>query len=170
MDALHRIAEARLREAIDRGDRGDFDALPGFGQPLVLDDLSDVPDDLRASFIVCKNAGMLPPEMELRRDLVTLRDLLRACTDEGDRAELQRRLRAREEIRSRGSEMNLCGRQERYSAGEPPSGRPRERVTLKKSHALGASSLRLELLMERHRESAAWRQYGGSLRRRVGGR
>jgi len=68
--------------------------LPGKGQPLRLEDLSRVPDDLRASYILCKGAGFLPEEMQLQRDVLTLRDLIRACSDEGERVTMRRRLNA----------------------------------------------------------------------------
>jgi hypothetical protein len=45
MDTLTKIAEARIREAMERGE---FDDLPGKGRPLVLEDLSRVPEDLRS--------------------------------------------------------------------------------------------------------------------------
>ena len=93
MRALHRLAETRIREAIDRGD---FDDLPGKGRPQRLDDLSRVPADLRAGYILLKNANVLPEELELRKETLTLEDLIRACgEDDAQRAPLQRRLNAR---------------------------------------------------------------------------
>ena len=91
MNFLHQIAEARIRDAIARGD---FDELPGKGQPLELEDLADVPADLRAAHIVCKTAGFLPEELELRRGVLTLRDLISACADDDERVTLRRELNA----------------------------------------------------------------------------
>ncbi|MGH9147546.1 MAG: DnaJ family domain-containing protein, partial [Vicinamibacterales bacterium] len=39
-----RIAENRIREAIDRGE---FENLPGAGQPVNLEEYFSTPDDLR---------------------------------------------------------------------------------------------------------------------------
>ena len=54
MNLLARIAEVRIREAIARGDFAD---LPGKGNPPTVEDLSRVPENLRAGYILLKNAG-----------------------------------------------------------------------------------------------------------------
>jgi hypothetical protein len=80
-----RIAEERILEAQRAGA---FDDLPGKGKPLKLEDLSWVPEDLRIGYMVLKNAHVLPPEAELRRDIHTLEDLLKHVEDEGARRAL----------------------------------------------------------------------------------
>jgi hypothetical protein len=85
VNPLDRIAEERLAEAIARGD---FDDLPGLGRPLEIEDLSRVPEDLRASYLLLRGAGVLPEELELRRQALRLADLLAACTSDGQRAGL----------------------------------------------------------------------------------
>lgn len=82
---FQRIAEQRILEAQRAGA---FDNLPGKGKPLQLDDLSWVPDDLRIGYIVLKNANVLPPEAELRKDIHVLEDLLKHVEDEGERRAL----------------------------------------------------------------------------------
>lgn len=82
MLAFEIIAEQRIREAIERGE---FDRLPGAGQPLKLEDDAMIPPELRMAYKVLKNAGCLPPELELRKEIVTLRDLLRAVEDDGEK-------------------------------------------------------------------------------------
>nr|WP_315988872.1 DnaJ family domain-containing protein [Desulforamulus aquiferis] len=37
-----------------------------------MDDLSHIPDDLRCGYILLKNAGVLPEEMELKKEIVSL--------------------------------------------------------------------------------------------------
>ncbi|WP_039032063.1 DUF1992 domain-containing protein [Leclercia adecarboxylata] len=56
--------------------QGEFDNLPGNGQPLVLDDDSHVPPELRAGYRMLKNAGCLPPELEQRKQALELSQLL----------------------------------------------------------------------------------------------
>ena len=82
MDPLHRLAEQKIEEALREGL---FDNLPGQGLPLVLEDLSRVPPELRASWILLKTHGFLPPELEARKEWLRLEDLLAACTDPGER-------------------------------------------------------------------------------------
>lgn len=83
------IAEERIREALAAGV---FDDLPGQGRPLALDDLEGVPEDLRASVLVLRSAGVLPEELLLRKELLRLSDLIAACEDahEARRLRLER--------------------------------------------------------------------------------
>ena len=82
---LHRIAEQRILEAQREGR---FDNLPGKGKPLELEDLSWVPEDLRIGYHVLKNAHVLPPEVELLKDIHSLEDLLKHVEDESERRSL----------------------------------------------------------------------------------
>lgn len=85
MSYFWRIAEERILEAQRAGA---FDDLPGKGKSLKLEDLSWVPEDLRIGYMVLKNAHVLPPEAELRKDIHTLEDLLKHVEDEGARRAL----------------------------------------------------------------------------------
>ncbi len=89
MSTFWRIAEERIREAQRAGA---FDDLPGKGKPLELEDLSWVPEDLRIGYHILKNAHVLPPEAELRKDIHTLEDLLKHVEDEGERRALAKSL------------------------------------------------------------------------------
>ncbi len=82
---LHSLAEQRIVEAQRAGA---FDNLPGKGKPLELEDLSWVPEDLRISYHVLRNAHVLPPEVELLKDIHILEDLLKHVEDEGERSSL----------------------------------------------------------------------------------
>ncbi|RMG13529.1 MAG: DUF1992 domain-containing protein [Deltaproteobacteria bacterium] len=90
MKAFQRLAEQRIREAIERGD---LDDLPGRGRPLQLEDLSMVPEDLRMAFKVMKNAGVLPEEMQLEKKIARLRELIRLARTRPRRALLEKELR-----------------------------------------------------------------------------
>jgi hypothetical protein len=86
MGWIERIAEERIRAAQDEGL---FDNLPGKGQPLQLDDDSAVPEELRLTFKILRNAGYLPIEMEIRKEIYSLQRLLNATIDEETRRELR---------------------------------------------------------------------------------
>lgn len=93
MDWAASMAEEIIREAQRRGE---FDNLPGAGKPLPeADELAGVPEELRVGFRMLKNAGMLPEEMLLRKEMVTLQDLIGACKEEGERESLARQLNAK---------------------------------------------------------------------------
>lgn len=81
------------RHISDAQRKGEFDNLPGSGEPLVLEDDSHIAPQLRAGYRLLKNAGCLPPELEQRREAVELVDLLKSVRKDDPRhIELSRRL------------------------------------------------------------------------------
>ena len=88
-DPVERLAEARIQEAMARGELSN---LPGEGQPLQLDDRMSVPEELRVAYRLLKNAGFLPPEVQLRRDIAEAEELLLAVTDTNERSKARARL------------------------------------------------------------------------------
>lgn len=90
MDILATIAERKITEAMARGD---LDNLPGAGKPLTMDeDLSGVPAELRMAYKILKNAGFVPPEVELRKEIVSLREMLGTLEDDEQRRTVRRQL------------------------------------------------------------------------------
>ena len=89
MDTFAAIAEHKIREAMERGE---FDNLRGHGQPLVMEDLSGVPEELRMAYKVLKNAGCLPPEVELSNEIESLRRLVIALDEGEERSKKAREL------------------------------------------------------------------------------
>ncbi len=89
MDFFARIAENRILEAIDAGL---FDNLKGKGRPLNLEDDSHIPPELKMAYKILKNADCLPPELELRKEVMTLQDLVAAMEDEAEKLLQMRRL------------------------------------------------------------------------------
>ena len=73
MDMFAIIAERRIQEAMERGE---FDNLPGKGKPIVEEDLSAVPEELCMAYKVLKNAGCVPPEIELTNEVASLRRMI----------------------------------------------------------------------------------------------
>lgn len=87
---IEKIAESRIAEAMERGE---LDNLPGEGRPLQLDDDRLVPESLRAAYRILKNAGYLPPELESRREIRNIEQLLAAAEDESERRQARKKLR-----------------------------------------------------------------------------
>lgn len=88
-DVMDKIAEERIREAIERGE---FDDLPGKGQPLKLEDDSHLPPDLRMAYKILKNADCLPPELELRKEIRTTEALLAGIQDTQEKYKQMKKL------------------------------------------------------------------------------
>lgn len=107
MNLLDQLAEQRIQEALARGE---FTDLPGRGQPLELADDRLIAPELRTAFRLLKNAGCLPPELELRKQIRDLQDLLDGAQAQAGmpgHAQAQRRLhwlrlRLAQEGRSQG--------------------------------------------------------------------
>ncbi|SFQ95829.1 protein of unknown function [Desulfoscipio geothermicus DSM 3669] len=89
MDIVALIAENKIREAMQKGE---FNNLEGKGKPLKPDDLSGVPENLRVPYKILKNAGMLPQELEMEKEIVSLRRLINCCYDKQEKDVLTKKL------------------------------------------------------------------------------
>jgi len=69
---------------------GEFDNLEGKGRPINLDAYFSTPEELRAGYAVLKNAGVLPEEAGLLREINELKSRLEDCRDETKRDGLTR--------------------------------------------------------------------------------
>lgn len=89
MKCLAFIAEQKISQAIEKG------TLKTDGwknKPLDLKDDHMVPDDLKMAYKMLKNAGYLPPEIETRKEIKRLEDLIATTTDEHTRVKQMRKL------------------------------------------------------------------------------
>jgi len=89
MDFVHIIAEEKIKQAMNDGE---FDHLPGKGKPLVIEDLSAIPQDLRMAYSLLKNAKMLEDEQNYRKELMQIEDLIACCHDPEEKLVLQQKL------------------------------------------------------------------------------
>lgn len=91
MDPLSKVAESRIREALDAGQ---LDRFAGKGEPMPPEeDLAHVPEDLRASYRLLKGHGFLPEDLEARRGITEIDLLLAATSSDAERTELEERRR-----------------------------------------------------------------------------
>lgn len=89
LDALHRIAEQRIVKAIEEG------TLKTDGwknRPLPLEDNSFVPEDLKMAYKILKNSGYVPPEVETRKEIQKLEDLILKTEESHVRIKQMRKL------------------------------------------------------------------------------
>ncbi|MBW2095688.1 MAG: DUF1992 domain-containing protein [Deltaproteobacteria bacterium] len=82
MVAFEKIVERKIKEALKEGV---FDDLPGSGHPVDLQDDSSVPEDLRLAYKILKNADCLPPEIQLRKEIRQMEDMLDSIPDEKEK-------------------------------------------------------------------------------------
>ena len=82
MFAFQKIIEKRIQDAQNNGD---FDNHPGKGKPIDLEDDSNIPEDLRLTYKILRNADCLPPELALRKEIRTMEDMLDDIHDEKEK-------------------------------------------------------------------------------------
>lgn len=78
----HKIVERKIKEAEMKGL---FDNLPGQGKPLNFVDESNIPEDLRLAYKILKNANCLPPELDLKKEIRQMEDMLDNIPDEKEK-------------------------------------------------------------------------------------
>ena len=101
MFAFQKIIEKRIQDAQNNGD---FDNLPGKGKPIDLEDDSNIPEDLRLTYKILRNADCLPPEIALRKEIRTMEDMLDHIPDEKEK------FRHIKKINYKIMQLNMMGR------------------------------------------------------------
>lgn len=89
MNPLAFIAEQKIAQAMKEQDLTDSKWK---NRPLPLDDDQFVPEDLKMAYKLLKNSGYLPPEIEERKEVQRLEDLIAATEDEHERVKQMKKL------------------------------------------------------------------------------
>jgi hypothetical protein len=84
-----KIVEERIRKAQKKGV---FDNIPGSGKPIVYEDDRFVPEDLRLAYKILKNAGCVPPEIEIKKEIQRTEDLLADMTETAEKYRTMKKL------------------------------------------------------------------------------
>jgi hypothetical protein len=71
-----KLAEDRIEEAIAKGE---FKDLPGQGRPLDLSEYFAMPAAERAGAALLKNANVVPPEVQLLKEIAELEEAIRSA-------------------------------------------------------------------------------------------
>lgn len=87
--SFHRNVDEKIKEAIADGE---FDNLPGKGKPLDLDAYFATPAHLRMGYSILKSANILPEEMDLLKQIESLRKSLDSCTSQIEKRAIQKQL------------------------------------------------------------------------------
>jgi hypothetical protein len=86
---FEKIVEDRILQAQRQGE---FENLPGSGQPLKFSNDSLVPEDLRLAYKILKNADCTPPEIELKKEIIQTETLLSDMKDTAESYRLLKKL------------------------------------------------------------------------------
>ena len=87
--AFSRIAENRIQEAIASGE---FENLPGSGEPLDFEEYFSTPGDVRMAYSILKAANCVPTEVELLSEISRLEQATGQTTDPDAKRCLQQTL------------------------------------------------------------------------------
>lgn len=89
MDFIAFIAEQKIQKAMEEGD---LNSPRWKNKPLPLDDDHMVPEDLKIAYKLLKNSGYLPPELEERKEIRQVEDLIARTEDEHERLRQMKKL------------------------------------------------------------------------------
>ena len=89
MNSLARIAEQKILEAMQTRS---LTTSKYKNKPLPIENDYNVPDDLKMAYKIMKNSGYLPPEIEERKEVQRLEELIAATEDEHERLQQMRKL------------------------------------------------------------------------------
>jgi len=89
MYSLALIAEQKIAKAMKEKD---FNSPKWKNKPLPLEDDRFVPEDLKIAYKILKNSGYLPPEIEERKEIKRIEDLIAKTEDEHERLKQMKKL------------------------------------------------------------------------------
>jgi DnaJ-like protein len=87
--SFEKLVEQIISEAMAKGE---FDDLAGRGHSIDLNSYFALPEHLRAGYAVLKNAGVIPMEVELLKEVQDLRVALSQCTDEEENRGIRKKI------------------------------------------------------------------------------
>jgi hypothetical protein len=89
---------------------GELRAAPSWGKPLALDDgVDETPVELRLAFKILKNAGVVPHEVEMFRELARLKLALTTANGEEERTLRRRISELQQSIALRLEKLRISG-------------------------------------------------------------
>lgn len=88
-DSFEDLVEAKIKKAMADGA---FTNLQGKGEPLDLNRYYRTPGHLRLGYQVLKNAGFVPEEVRLKKEMEEIREKIRKCRSEKKKNKLMKEL------------------------------------------------------------------------------
>ncbi|KMY65935.1 hypothetical protein AAU61_19810 [Desulfocarbo indianensis] len=93
------LVDAKIKKAIREGQ---FEHLAGKGEPQDLSVYYDAPEHLRVGYHVLKNAGFLPDEVRVKKEMEEIREQLAKAESEEEKKKLRLKLAKRH------AKFNMC--------------------------------------------------------------
>ncbi|MBW2435672.1 MAG: DUF1992 domain-containing protein [Deltaproteobacteria bacterium] len=81
--------EIKIKQAMREGA---FDNLQGKGKPLDLDKYQEIPEHLRTAYHVIRNAGYVPEEISLKKEMESIKAKIKQCPSQEEKDKLMKEL------------------------------------------------------------------------------
>lgn len=91
--SFDKLVEEKIKQAQERGE---FDNLPGKGNPIDLSAYFETPEDVRLAQSVLKNGGFTSREVELLNEIAALKEILVGGVEEAQKQEIQKQIREKQ--------------------------------------------------------------------------
>ena len=88
-DNFESLVEAKIQQAIADGE---FKNLRGKGKPIDLSKYYGVPGHLRLGYQILRNAGYIPEEVRLKKEMEDIKEKIRATKSENKKRKLMKEL------------------------------------------------------------------------------
>lgn len=88
-DSIRDPVERQILEAMARGE---FDNLPGAGEPIDMDEWERTPPEYRMAYSILKNSKFVPPEVQLLKEIYEVREAIKKAGSESERQPLMKKL------------------------------------------------------------------------------
>jgi len=113
LEAIRLIADRKINEAIKNGQ---LNIESWRNRPLPMTNDSMIPAELRMAYKILKNAGYLPPEVETKKEIQQIEDMLTTCDDERFRVKQIKKLNCLvlKLNTMKGAAANIEGQEEYY--------------------------------------------------------
>jgi hypothetical protein len=85
--SIEKLIDNLIQDAIAKGE---FDNLEGAGKPINLDAYFATPEDMRVGYSVLKSNKFVPEEVDRLKEISDLKEMLRTCSDEAEKRQLNK--------------------------------------------------------------------------------
>ena len=88
-NTFENLVESKIKKAMDEGA---FENLQGKGKPIDLSKYYGMPEHLRLGYQILKNAGYMPEEVRLKKEMELIKEKMRKCRSEKSKSKLMKEL------------------------------------------------------------------------------
>ena len=83
------LTDIKIKKAMAEGE---FDNLPGKGEPIDLSQYYNMPEHLRMAYQLIKNSGYIPEEVRLKKEMEILKEKMKNCDHADEKQKLMKQL------------------------------------------------------------------------------